>query len=146
MRYALITFCFMLSSCFRIPVTVHPPHDDAGLPQALPVTPTGHIGQDGTIAPVFPVSISAPKPAPSIDWESLLSILLGVAGVGGPAAALGAFSIARKAKIALKIAADLADKNAEAETEEEIARNKHEAAVKQAQEGVLKLTKKVRGK
>lgn len=145
----LVIVLVLLVGCFRIPVEVHPEFDDQGLPKAIPVAPVGAVAQDGTLTPPFPVSGEASQPNPPFNWASLIDIalmVLGATGVGGAAFGVRAISVATKAKTALKIAADLADKNAAAETDEQVAANKQEAQMKQILAGVLAITNQVRGK
>lgn len=130
----------LLSSC--IPVTIRPEFDDSGKPKATPVTLVG--SQDlttGQFLPIYPVSDEAP--APPKDWwpmvESVLMIGLGLlTGTGG------GMVLVRRAKTALKIASELADANAEADTEEQVAQNKKIAQAKQEAAGVHALTQSVR--
>ena len=137
-------FLMALTSCLRIPVTVHPPFDDNGKPKALPTAPTGAVDpQTGRFIPPFPVSDEAPTPP--TDWwpylQNALLVALGLlTGTGG------GMVLVRRAKTALRIACDLADQNAVAETDQDVERNKMIAAQQQAALGVLKLTQAVRGK
>lgn len=140
-----IVFGFLLTGC--IPVTVRPEFDDHGLPKAIPVAPVG--SQDlatGDFHPPFPVSEDPPAPSPSFPWETILQIALGVLGVGGLGGAGVAIRVVGKAKTALRIACDLADANARAESDLEVEQNKMIAAREQERTGVRTLTKKVRGK
>jgi len=125
-----------------IPVTIRPQFDDKGLPIAIPVTPVGSVSMDGTLTPIYPVSVDSPK---TTDW----------AAIGGGLAAvlstlLAAYGInihgLSKAKTAIKLVAELADKNAHAETDEEIIANKAESAKAQEAAGVRHLVSQARGK
>ena len=140
---AAIVFVLLLTGCFRIPVTVHPEHDDKGLPIALPVTPTGRVTPDGQLVPVYPVSSQAPKP-PS-DWgpmlEQGLTLALGLL-VGGGAA----LPLIRKAKTALSLACNLADAQEATTDPAVLAQNKVLSAQLQDAAGVRSLIKKARGK
>lgn len=93
MRLALVVALLLLPGCFRLPVTVHPPHAEDGQPLALPTAPTGEVrNADGTvdrINPAFPVPRPSDHPAPQpfpLDLNLLLTIaltLLGGGGIGG---------------------------------------------------------------
>ena len=134
-----------ISGC--IPVTIRPEFDDHGLPKALPVAPVGN--QDlatGDFHPPFPVSQDPPSPPPSFPWETILQVALGVLGVGGLGGAGIAVRGLSKARTAIRIVADLADANANAETDADVVRNKMIAAQLQEQAGVRTMTQKARGK
>ena len=107
---AIIGLCVVLSlgGCFRIPVTVHPPHAEDGQPIALPTAPTGRVeNADGTvdrINPAFPEPRPGdhPKPAPIISgdlMEILIYTVLSALGAGGLA---NGIANARRAKRAEK--------------------------------------------
>lgn len=132
----------LLQGC--IPVTIRPEFDAQGKPKAIPVTPVG--GQDpatGRFQPIYDVSDESP--APPTDWWPMIEkgafVLLGLlTGTGG------GMVLVRRAKTALKIACELADRNADAETDEQVAENKRLAVSQQIKAGVHDLTQKVRGK
>ena len=138
----LVAIIFWLTATGCIPVTIRPEFDDSGKPKATPVTLVG--SQDlttGQFLPIYPVSDEAPQPPK--DWwpmvESVLMIGLGLlTGTGG------GMVLVRRAKTALKIASELADANAEADTEDQVAQNKKIAQAKQEAAGVHALTQSVR--
>lgn len=139
-----VMFIMAMTSCIRIPVTIHPDFDDSGKPKAVPVAPVGAIDpQSGKFIPPFAVSDEGPTPP--TDWwpwiEKALFAALGLlTGTGG------GMVLVRRAKTALRIACDLADQNAIAETDQDVERNKMIAAQQQAAAGVFNLTQAVRGK
>lgn len=139
----LVAVIFFMSLCSCIPVTIRPQFDDQGNPIALPVTPTGSISPDGTINPIFPVSDKAPKPfntaAVVAGISGFLNLLLAAYGIN-------LRGIASKAQTALGIACNLADGNAQAETDEEVERNKRAAFAAQVKANVHQITQKARGK
>lgn len=138
-----IIFWLALTSC--IPVTVRPEFDQQGLPKALPVTPVGSIAADGSLVPVYPTSNESPQPA-RFPWGTIAQVALAVLGVGGGGYGLLVGRVANKAKTALRIACNLAEANAQAETDEQVLVNKQAAARLQDEAGVRLLTQKVRGK
>ena len=105
---ALLAACALiclLSGCFRIPVTVHPPHSESGQPLALPTAPTGRIeNADGTvdrINPAFPEPRPGDHPVPpgmSIDWNLLIGGLLTLVTGGGLAYGRAAVTRAKRAE------------------------------------------------
>jgi hypothetical protein len=126
-----------------IPVTIRPQFDDENKPIAIPVTPTGSISPDGTLTPVYPVSSKSPQPTNWAAWGAAIGAIT--------SALLAAYGInlrgfASKAMTAVRIAADLADANARAETDTDVERNKIIAAQQQAAAGVMLITQKARGK
>ncbi len=134
-------FYMALTGC--IPVTIRPQFDDTGKPIAIPVTPTGSIKPDGTLVPIYPVSDKSPQPT---NWvgivtgiTSVLTAVLAVYGIN-LRGALG------KMTAVARINSELADDNANAETDEDVARNKQRAFQKQLQANVHKQTQIVRGK
>lgn len=141
-RCIIMIMAMILCGC--IPVTIRPEFDDKGKPIAIPVTPVG--SQDmttGQFKPIYPVSNESPTPP--TDWwplaEKGLMVVLGLLTGTGAGVVM-----VRRAKTALKIACDLADANAEAETDEEVQKNKGIAEARQLKAGVQTLTQKVRGK
>ena len=143
---AATIFILLLTGCFRIPVTVYPPHDGKGLPKALPVTPVGSMAADGTLVPVYPVSSDAPTPPKPIPWGDLLNVGLGILGVAGGGYGLVLSRVLTKAKTGIALVADLADANADAVTDDDVAKNKALAAQVQEAAGVRSLIQKARGK
>jgi len=130
-----------LSSC--IPVTIRPQFDAKGLPKAIPVTPVGSVSSSGELLPIYPVSNEAPTPTNWGAWGAAIGAIT--------TALLAAYGInlrgfASKAQAALRIACDLADQNAKAETDTDVERNKMIASQQQMAAGVQALTQKVRGK
>ncbi len=130
-----------LNGC--IPVTIRPQFDNENKPIAIPVTPTGSISPDGTLVPIYPVSDKSPQPT---NWgaigtvaATIISALLAAYGIN-LRGALG------KMTTVARINAELADDNANAETDEQVARNKHLAFQKQLRANVHKQTQIVRGK
>jgi len=87
-----------------------------------------------------------PPLAPVIPWDAILQVALGVLGVGGLGGAGVAMRVVGKTRTALRIACDLADQNANAETDADVERNKMVAAQQQMAAGVQSLTQNVRGK
>lgn len=142
----LVAVMVLMAFASCIPVTVRPQFDAEGLPVALPVTPVGSVSADGALVPIYPVSNDAPTPVPSIQWGDLLNVALGVLGVAGGGYGLVISRVLSKAKTALSITAQLADANAVAETDDEVAKNKQLAAQLQMAAGVRDLIQKVRGK
>ena len=130
-----------LTGC--IPVTIRPQFDDQGLPIAIPVTPAGSVAVDGTMTPIYPVSTKAPT---QTNWGAIGTVVGGVLSAFLAVYGINVRSIATRAKTALSIACELADKNAVAETDEDVARNKAVAQQKQLGAGVQALTQEVRGK
>lgn len=139
----LVAIMLLMAFTSCIPVTVRPQFDDKGLPIALPVTPVGSVSPEGRLVPVYPTSDDPPTP-PSDWWPMAQQVLLTLLGVfvGGGAAV----PVVRRLKTALSITAQLADANASAETDEEVAKNKQMAAQLQMAAGVRDLIQKVRGK
>lgn len=139
----LLTGLIALTMSGCIPVTVRPQFDDQGLPIALPVTPSGSVSIDGTLTPIYEVSSESPKPTNwagiAVGISAFLNALLLAYGIN-----LRGF--ASKAMTAIKIASDLADANAQAETDPDVERNKTEAAKRQTAAGVWKITQQARGK
>lgn len=139
----LVAAMFLMALTGCIPVTVRPQFDDDGLPIALPVTPTGSVSPDGTITPIYEISDQSPKPfntaAVVAGISAFLNLLLAAYGIN-------LRGIASKAKTALGIACNLADGNAQAETDEEVERNKRAAFSAQIKANVHHLTQSVRGK
>ena len=134
-------FVMALTSC--IPVTIRPQFDDKGLPKAIPVTPVGSVSANGTMIPIYPVSNESPTPVNWGAWGTAIGAIT--------TALLAAYGInlrgfASKAQTALRIACDLADQNAVAETDLDVEHNKMIAHQQQASAGVVALTRKVRGK
>ncbi len=129
--------------CGCIPVTIRPQFDDENKPIAIPVTPVGSVTPTGDFVPIYQVSGKAPTPT---NWGAIgtavggiLSALLAVYGIN-------VRGIATKAKAALSIACELADRNADAETTEQVEHNKKIAQDRQLAAGVQALTQSVRGK
>lgn len=141
---AMVLGFFMSAMLACIPVTIRPEFDDKGKPKAIPVTPVG--GQDmstGRFQPIYDVSDQSPSPP--TDWwpmaEKGLMVVLGLlTGTGA------GMVLVRRAKTALKIACDLAEANGEAETDEQVEKNKRIAESLQMKAGVQVLTQKARGK
>ena len=136
-----ILFLMALTSC--IPVTIRPQFDDKGLPIAMPVTPTGSVSMDGTLTPIYPVSTEAPK---ATNWGAIGSIIGAITTALLAAYGINLRGFATKAQTALRIACDLADQNAKAETDTDVERNKMIAAQQQMVAGVQSLTQQARGK
>lgn len=143
MRSTLLSLLILIGLTACIPVTVRPQFDDQGLPIAMPVTPIGSITPTGELVPHYPVSKSAPS---DMNWGAIGTALGAVTTALLAAYGINLRGFAGKAQSALKIACELADHNAVAETDEQVLRNKEIAAKRQKELGVLDLTKKVRGK
>ena len=139
----LVAALFYLALTGCIPVTVRPQFDDQGKPIALPVTPTGSVSPDGTITPIYEISGQAPKPfntaAVVAGISGFLNLLLAAYGIN-------LRGVVSRAKTALGIVSNLADANAQAETDEEVERNKRAAFAAQVKANVHKLTQEARGK
>lgn len=141
---------FLWAACLLwgcIPVTIRPEFDDAGKPKAVPVTVAG--SQDlatGEFHPLYPVSDQAPTPPAPFPWETILQVALGVLGVGGLGGAGVAMRAVGKARTAISLVANLADAQAAAETDDEVAANKRLAAQMQQAAGVRSLIQAARGK
>jgi hypothetical protein len=99
MRLFPLLLALALTGCFRIPVTVHPPHSADGQPLALPTAPTG-IEQhaDGTqtrLNPALPAPRPSDHPMPAttgLDLTAIMNLivlLLGGGGIGGAMAMRG---------------------------------------------------------
>lgn len=140
----LAAMCVALSGCFAVPVRAIPTD------KPILVAPVGVQAPqaDGTIAlnPALPQPKADDfKPPAQFPWADILfgivSLLAGGTGVGAVA-----IPLIGKARTALKIAAELADRNAVAETDADVEKNKLIALAKQREAGVLALTQKVRGK
>lgn len=135
----------ILAGC--IPVTVRPERDQQGLPIAIPVTPTGTVTPEGELVPAYPVSDD--PPAPPADWAAIIQQVI-IAGisllVGGGVGRVAAAPLINRLKAGVRIACDLADANASADTDEDVARNKRVAADLQRRAGVQALTQQLRGK
>jgi len=142
----LVACIILLALTGCIPVTVRPEFDDKGAPVAIPVTPAGSVSSDGVFTPVYTVSDSAPHKPQPFPWGDILNIGLGLLGVAGGGYGLVAAKIASKAKTALRIACDLAEENADAETEDQVRFNKELARKQQEAFGVRDITQKARGK
>ena len=134
-------FLMALYGC--IPVTIRPQFDDKGLPKAIPVTPVGSVSADGTMNPIYPVSNEAPTP---VNWGAWGTAIGGILSAALAVYGINLRGFASKAQTALRIACDLADQNADAETDTDVERNKRIAAQQQISAGVLMITQKARGK
>jgi hypothetical protein len=145
-KWALATLALWIALylCACVPVTIRPERDADGLPVATPVTVVGSITPEGVLVPVYPVSNRAPSPPPSVPWETILQVVLGAAGVAGGGWGLVASRLAAKAKTALQITCDLADRNAETNDPLEIERNKMIAQHQQEAMGVRGIVQAVR--
>lgn len=130
-----------MTSC--IPVTIRPQFDDENKPIAIPVTPTGSISADGTLTPIYPVSDKSPQPT---NWASIVATVTGILSAVLAVYGINLRAGLNKAVTAVRIASDLADANARAETDEDVERNKMIAFQQQLQTGVHKITQQARGK
>jgi len=130
-----------LSGCSL--VTVSSGCDDKGLHIALPVTPAVSVSTEGVYTPVYPVSDN--PPAPPKDWSGLLE-QIATLGLGLLLGGGAAVPLVSRAKTALKIACNLAERVGNAETDEEVKAAKQLAEAQQIAAGVHALTQKVRGK
>lgn len=139
----LVAAMFIMALYGCIPVTVRPQFDSNGKPIALPVTPTGSVSPDGTIVPIYEVSDQAPKPfntaAVVAGISGFLNLLLAVYGIN-------LRGVVSRTSTALGIACNLADGNAQAETDEEVERNKRAAFAAQIKANVHQITQAARGK
>ncbi|MGL4230675.1 MAG: hypothetical protein ACRCWJ_04840, partial [Casimicrobium sp.] len=124
--YALLFLVLALAAC--IPVTVRPQFDDTGLPIALPVTPVGHISPTGELTPIYPVSDKAPS---NFNWAAIGTVVGAITTALAAAYGINLRGFASKAQSALKIACELADKQADATDPEVIRMNKLAAQEKQ---------------
>lgn len=144
---ALAALAALLASgialCGCIPVTIRPQFDGSGKPIALPVTPTGSVSADGTITPIYEISDQAPKP---FNTAAVVATISGFLNLLLAAYGINLRGVVSKAKTALGIACSLADGNAQAETDEEVERNKRAAFAAQIKANVHTLTQEVRGK
>lgn len=134
-------FYLALTSC--IPVTIRPQFDDTGKPIAIPVTPIGSITPSGELVPIYPVSAQPPT---ATNWGmigtvagGILSAFLAVYGIN-LRAGFG------KAMTAIRLTSELADANAEAETDKDVELNKRAAFALQTKAGVHGLIQKARKK
>ena len=121
-----------------IPVTVRPSETADG--QKIPLATRDVAGDPAWADP-------AAAPAPGFDWSGLL--LAGASLVGGTGAAawaLRAVGIARKAKVALGLTAQLADRLADAPDADAVAAAKRDAATAQQAAGVRQMIQEARGK
>ena len=139
----LVACIILLALTGCIPVTVRPEFDDNGLPIALPVTPAGSVSPEGVYTPVYPVSDN--PPAPPKDWSGLLE-QIATLGLGLLLGGGAAVPLVNRAKTALKIACNLADRVSNAETDDDVKAAKKLAEEQQIAAGVHALTQKVRGK
>ena len=130
-----------LTGC--IPVTIRPQFDDENKPIAIPVTPTGSISADGTLTPIYPVSDKSPQPT---NWAGIVATVTGILSAVLAAYGINLRAGLSKAVAAVRIASDLADANARAETDEDVERNKMIAFQQQLQTGSHKITQQARGK
>ncbi len=145
----MLLACLALAGCgFAIPVRVVPTDEP------ILVAPVGTMSLDDAIT-ILNGNLPQPDPAkfppPKVvtaGWgllgQALLAAVAALTGGGGLAAVL--LPLLGKAKVALSIASSLADANAAANTDAEVATNKRHAAMAQEAAGVRKLTQKVRGK
>lgn len=137
-----IMLLMAFSSC--IPVTMHNERDASGRPIPIATTPAGRQDlETGEFVPTYPVSDQPPAP-PTNWWPMAQDILL--TGLGLLTGAGGGMVLVRRAKTALRIACDLADANARAETDTDVERNKLIAQQLQMAAGVQAMTQAVRGK
>jgi hypothetical protein len=136
-----LLLALMLAGC--IPVTIRPQFDDENKPIAIPVTPTGSISADGTLVPIYPVSTKAPT---GMNWGTIGTIIGVVTSTFLAVYGINARGMIGKLKTVGRIACDLADQNAVAETDQDVERNKMIAQQQQNALGVLGLTQAVRGK
>ena len=139
----LVAIMLLMAFTSCIPVTVRPQFDDKGLPIALPVTPTGSISADGTLTPIYDVSSEAPK---ETNWGAIGTVLGAIMTALLATYGINLRGAVAKAKTAIGLVANLADSQAKAETDEDVARNKALAAQMQEAAGVRDLIQKARGK
>lgn len=130
-----------LAGC--IPVTIRPQFDDENKPIAIPVTPTGSISADGTLTPIYPVSTKSPQPT---NWAGIVATVTGILSAILAAYGINTRYLLGKTSAGLRIACDLADANANAETDQDVERNKMIAFQQQLQTGSHKITQQARGK
>ena len=140
-RVVILILVVFIAGC--IPVTVRPQFDDAGLPIALPVTPVGSISPTGDFTPIYPVSDKAPS---AFNWAAIGTVVGAITTALAAAYGLNIRGFASKAQSALKIACELADKQADTTDPEAIRMNKLIAQEQQRAAGVAELTQRVRGK
>lgn len=142
MKYLILALLLLfLAGC--IPVTVRPQFDDQGLPVALPVTPVGNVSPTGELTPIYRISTKAPS---SFNWAAIGTAVGAITTALAAAYGLNLRGFASKAQSALKIACELADKQADTTDPEAIRTNKLIAQERQRAAGVLELTQRVRGK
>lgn len=139
----LVAAMFIMAMTSCIPVTIRPQFDDDNKPIAIPVTPTGSISADGTISPIYEVSNRAPTP---LNAAAVVATISGVLNLILMAYGINLRGVVSKTKTALGIACSLADGNAQAETDEEVERNKRAAFAAQVRANVHLLTQQERGK
>lgn len=139
----LVAMMFWMALTGCIPVTIRPQFDDENKPIAIPVTPTGSISADGTLTPIYPVSSKSPQPT---NWAAIGSVIGAITTALLAVYGINLRSGVAKAKTALRIACDLADANANAETDQDVERNKMIAFQQQAKAGVHEIVQRVRGK
>ncbi len=148
MRAALVV-CLLLSGCaFAIPVRAVPTDEP------ILVAPVGTMTLDDAIT-ILNGNLPQPDPAKfppaknvTAGWPMLGNLLLAAVGAltGGGGIMAVVLPMLRKSKVALSIASSLADANAAANTDAEVATNKRNAAMAQEAAGVRKLTQRARGK
>ncbi len=139
----VVTLLLALVIVGCIPVTIRPQFDDENKPIAIPVTPTGSVSMDGTLTPIYPVSDKSPQPT---NWAGIIATVTGILSAVLAAYGINVRAGLNKAVTAVRIASDLADANARAETDADVERNKMIAFQQQMQTGVRELTQKARGK
>jgi hypothetical protein len=130
-----------LTGC--IPVTIRPQFDDENKPIAIPVTPTGSISADGTLTPIYPVSDKSPQPT---NWAGAVATITGILSAVLAIYGINIRGALGKMTTVARISSELADANANAETDEQVERNKQIAFQKQLQANVHKQTQAARGK
>lgn len=140
----------VLSGCMRIPVTVHPPHNEAGEAKALPVAPVGTVEPTADGGAVMNPSLPQPKagdhPAPpGVPWD-LIAMIAGTLGLGGCGWAVKAIRTVGQYRTALKNTSELVEEVAQAETDDDVKWAKEKAAAVQKAAGVHTLVQQTRGK
>lgn len=135
----LLALCVAMTGC--VPVTVRPEMDDKGLPIAIPVTPSGSIGPDGTLHPIYPISTNPPS---QTNWAMIGTIAGGVLSAFLAAYGINLRGAVSKLQTGLRITSDLADANAIAETDDQVQRNKAIAAHLQDQAKIRDLVNRIR--
>lgn len=149
-RAALLLACLSIAGCaLAIPVRAVPTDEP------ILVAAVGTQSTDAAGVTTHNANLPQPDPAKfppaqstTAGWGAMGNVLLAAVSAlaGGGGAAVWLMPLLGKLRKALSITATLADANADATTDAQVAVNKHNATMAQEAAGVRDLTQKARGK